>query len=121
MGYRFGTISNDNKEVFGNLIDEILHYCSTQEVVQAFRLGEQHGTQDLKLIIGGVKQELKKIDRAQKEAREILEVEKKRQREAEIDAIIDTQEKIKKKSKLQQMIDNMPPTNINGKDLDIDF
>ncbi len=105
MGYRFGTISNNNREVFGNLIDEILHYCSTQEVVDAFRLGEQHGIQDLKLIIGGVKKGLKEIDRAQRE----------------VESLIDQEEKLKQKPNLQQMIDNMPSTGNDRKGVEIDM
>lgn len=50
LGYRYSLISRSNKEILGNLIEEILEYSSTPEVLSAFRTGEYHGSQERKII-----------------------------------------------------------------------
>jgi len=59
LGYRYGFVSRQDRSVLGDLIEEILEYGSTPEILSAFRTGAYHAHQERKYIEQSIKVGLK--------------------------------------------------------------
>ena len=75
LGYRYAFVSRQDKAVLGNLIEEILEYGSTPEILSAFRTGADHAHQERKYIEQSIKVGLK-LD----EQKELEELQKLREK-----------------------------------------
>ncbi|MGG8497446.1 hypothetical protein ACQY1Q_13620 [Tenacibaculum sp. TC6] len=71
LGYRYSFVTHSQKAVLGNLIEDILEYGSTPEILSAFRTGEYHGNQDRKFL----EQNLKKQEALQKDEEQRIDAE----------------------------------------------
>ncbi|KAB8154258.1 hypothetical protein EZY14_007420 [Kordia sp. TARA_039_SRF] len=77
LGYCYGFVSRQDKAVLGNLIEEILEYGSTSEILSAFRKGAYHAHQERKYIEQNIKMAMEKSGQKQIET-ELSELQKLR-------------------------------------------
>lgn len=65
LGYRYAFVSREDRTVLGNLIEEILEFGSTPEILSAFRKGAYHAHQERKYIEQNIKTAMEQSDQKQ--------------------------------------------------------
>lgn len=84
LGYRYGLVSDFDKQALGNLVEEILRHTNSRKIVRAFLEGEQHAQKEKDLIEKSIEYEAKHREEmrllAEKQVKaEVIELKKIRQ------------------------------------------
>ncbi|MDC1162490.1 hypothetical protein OAT18_03530 [Tenacibaculum sp.] len=80
LGYRWGLITADDKQMLGNLIEEILRHSNDSKLVKAFLEGESHARDEKPLV----KRSLEHDEAQQERMENLIEITKEKDEEQQI-------------------------------------
>ena len=75
LGYRYGLVSDYDKQALGNLVEEILRHTNNTKIINAFLEGERNAENEKALVEKSLKYEAKKRKEMQLLAEKQIEAE----------------------------------------------
>lgn len=84
LGFRYRMITDNDEQILGNLIKEVLQHCKDPAVAKAFLEGESHARKEKSLIGKSIEQQTKQMERGE----QMTELQKVDQKQPKVLRII---------------------------------